>query len=138
MKLKSRCGAKILVDLLTVVARAVTVIVVVVIIITLASFQGYCCCCCLRALFIFSLPVPMILRNIRYEFSVDPDEIEPPVDAGQPLRLYDFLTSSFSTRSTCEIKFSATMANPYFVSCYFWHPQIVQVGQRDYQWIKVF
>lgn len=73
----ARCGAKISIDLLTIVTRAVTVVVVIVIIITLASFQCYCCCCCLRALFIFSLPVPMVLRNIRYEFSVDPDEIEP-------------------------------------------------------------
>lgn len=46
--------------------------------VALASFQDYCSRGCLRALFIFGLPVSMVLRNIRYEFSVDREEIVAP------------------------------------------------------------
>ena len=71
------------------VAASVVIIIVVVVVIviiggassgtivtaTLASFQDYCSRGCLRALLIFGLPVYVILRNIRYEFSDDRDEI---------------------------------------------------------------
>ena len=70
----------------SVVIIVVVVVVVVIVIIggassgtivtaTLASFQDYCSRGCLRALLIFGLPVYVILRNIRYEFSDDRDEI---------------------------------------------------------------
>lgn len=65
------------------VAAAVVVVVVVlaaggdgtIVTVTLASFQDYCSRGCLRAIFIFGLPVSVVLRNIRYEFSDNREEI---------------------------------------------------------------
>ena len=67
-----------------------------IVIVALASFQHYCSRSCLRTLLIFGLPVYVILRNIRYEFSDVCDEIASLLSSGLSCFLHGFSNASRS------------------------------------------